>query len=355
MLFDRFDSNRDGSISVQDMCDFMAGIGLEGVNDGQITDMFVEADKNQNGSIEFDEFEHLVRQIFSDSIMTYSDILKMDIAKLDGMAELKNRLAEARATAMANPGKKIERVCLIVVVKEEIQPVLDKFNVAPDPALTADLLSLATAYRGSIDGVYDLTVLQVATSEVYGRHYSGYTQSSAVAAMAAKVIQPDLVISFGTAGGWPSKVQVGDCVVGSGCVFLDRSRTSSKNSFDWGVFGGPTMPCGQMVKDLGLREGLLGVQINYTVTKVHTHLIDCLGLYAIDMESASEAQILMQTKTNFMALKVVSNGVFPGDGARMEADYVKHKEMVSKKAAVVLSDVLEYLKNKTVGQLAEAA
>ena len=42
---------------------------------------------------------------------------------------------------------------------------------------------------------------QTADSAIFKRHFSGYTQAAAIAAMVSKVLKPDLVISFGTAGG----------------------------------------------------------------------------------------------------------------------------------------------------------
>jgi nucleoside phosphorylase len=54
------------------------------------------------------------------------------------------------------------------------------------------------------EGQYWLSVVQVAQSDIFNRHYSGYTQAAALAALVAKVWRPDLVISFGTSGGHPT-------------------------------------------------------------------------------------------------------------------------------------------------------
>lgn len=53
---------------------------------------------------------------------------------------------------------------------------------------------------------------------------------------------PDLVISFGTAGGVVGQAEIGDALLANGCVYIDRLRTSSKTAFDWGVHGGPVLP-----------------------------------------------------------------------------------------------------------------
>jgi len=194
-------------------------------------------------------------------------------------------------------------------------------------------------------------VLQVAKSPVYNRHYSGYTQSGAIAALAAKVINPDIVVSFGTAGGNVNIVSVADCVIGSGCVFVDRTRTSSKSSFDWGVFGGPTLRTERLRDHLGVKEGILGSQISYSVNDLQSTLMNVVGICCLDMEAASEAEILHQTGTNFIALKVISNGIYPGNPSKMEQDYSLHKAEVSAKGILVLSKLLQFLVGKTPSEL----
>ena len=43
-------------------------------------------------------------------------------------------------------------------------------------------------------GSYKLSVLKVAESKIFHRHFSGYTQASAVAALAARLLQPNLIV-----------------------------------------------------------------------------------------------------------------------------------------------------------------
>ena len=96
-----------------------------------------------------------------------------------------------------------------------------------------------------------------------------------------------------------------------------------------------------------LRKGLIGSQVGYEVGEVQVHLMEKLGVAALDMEAAAIAQILMQTGTNFIAVKVISNGIYPDDAARMEAEYQTHKAAVSQKAVQVLEQLIDYLQGKT--------
>lgn len=52
-----------------------------------------------------------------------------------------------------------------------------------------------------------------------------------------------------------------------------------------------------------------------------------------------------------MAIKVVSNGVYPDDSVRMEAEYVTNKLFVSQKAMDALEAFFQYLIGKKIGDL----
>jgi len=215
-----------------------------------------------------------------------------------------------------------------------------------------NLAVVRTAWVGEGNDKYKLTILQVGQSKYYKRHNSGYSQSAAIAAMSAKLLKPDIVISFGTAGGTIGKVNIGDVLLGEGCVFIDRIRSSSKNSFDWGIYGGPTMFCPSInSSEFKISRGIVGSQVNYSVSPVQVELINMLGVAGLDMEAASESQILLQTETNFIALKAISNFIYPGEPMKMEEEYVVHKAEVSIKSLIFLEKFFNHLIGKNVGNI----
>ena len=130
----------------------------------------------------------------------------------------------------------ISHVAIQIVVDAEIKPLLDELNFQVDTDLSEAFLNLAIVFEGKI-GDLRVSILKVAESKDFGRHYSGYTQSAAIAGLIKKVMEPDLVISFGTCGSFSD---IGDVVLGTQALFVDRIRLSSDNSFNWGVWGGIT-------------------------------------------------------------------------------------------------------------------
>eukprot|EP00211_Chloroparvula_japonica_P002566 CAMPEP_0119122668 /NCGR_PEP_ID=MMETSP1310-20130426/2856_1 /TAXON_ID=464262 /ORGANISM="Genus nov. species nov., Strain RCC2339" /LENGTH=435 /DNA_ID=CAMNT_0007112357 /DNA_START=30 /DNA_END=1337 /DNA_ORIENTATION=- len=343
--FRAFDKDGDGSITVEELKSVMEELGTK-VTLEQLETLMEEVDLDKNGTIEWHEFLPMLAKMLGKMITSMSDIRWKQTIDMDQMQDVKDKLMVRPINAADNS---FDHVVLLVVVKEEIQPVLDKYNPTRNPEVEKQLLNLAYVYECDVvnsAGRMKLSVLQVANSPHYHRHFSGFTQSSAIVSIASAVLHPDLLLSFGTAGGIEGRVHVGDAVLGSGTVFIDRTRTSSKVSHDWGVFGGPTMPAPRLAKDLNMRSGHLGCQISYNCSQLHMHLIRHLDVVALDMESASEAQISMQVGLNFMAIKVISNLVYLGDGAKMEEEYVQNKLEVSKRSLALLDKLLNYLVGK---------
>ena len=170
-----------------------------------------------------------------------------DMSKLTG-------LLDDHSQYVFNENDIIQHVVMIIVVEAEVAPILARLGFEDDHAATADLLGLARVRTGMC-GSYKLSVLKVAESKIFNRHFSGYTQAAAVAALAARLLRPSLVVSFGTAGGVQGKASVGDVVLADGCLFLDRLRTRDKNSFDWGLWGGGCVHTPRLASALGIKNG----------------------------------------------------------------------------------------------------
>ena len=98
-------------------------------------------------------------------------------------------------------------------------------------------------------------------------------------------------------------------------------------------------------------KGVIASQIGYAITPLQKEIIASARVAALDMEAASISQVLNQCKVNLIAIKVVSNGVYPGDPGRMEAEYHDNRDEVSRTATATLRKVLDFLDGKTIEDL----
>lgn len=246
--------------------------------------------------------------------------------------------------------RRIEHVVMIVVVEAEVVPILERLDFQEDEAATQNLMGLAIVRSGRYKS-FKLSVCKVAESAIFHRHYSGYTQASAVAALACRLLEPSLIVSFGTAGGVPGLASVGDVVLAEGCLFLDRLRTRSKNAFDWGLWGGGCVSASQLRSALSLKGGAVASQIGYQVSPLQEEIIDKMGIACLDMEGAPIAQICNQAGVNLLVMKVISNGVYPGEPKRMESEYHLNREEVSRRATKALTQLFDFLDEKSPEEL----
>jgi len=261
-----------------------------------------------------------------------------------GSSQLK-RLMETKLSY--DPDRLISHVVIQIVVDAEIRPLLDELNFQADADLSQAFLNLAIVFEGNI-GDLRVSILKVAESKEFGRHYSGYSQSAAIAGLIKKIMEPDLVISFGTCGGF---LDIGDVVLGTQALFVDRIRLSSDNSFNWGVWGGQAQDASNMVDACGLKSAVMGSQISYQLTKYHVHVINECKIECLDMECAPIAQILNQVGIPLLIVKVVSNGIYPDNPDKMEQEYKDNRELVCANAVQKMREILNFLQNKRIGEL----
>jgi len=288
---------------------------------------------------------------YLDSLLNFEKDVRSQRALLASSA---HSLAEImkNESFVFNPENPIRHVVLLVVVLAEVAPILAKMEFDEDLESNEMLGGLARCFTGQFAS-YKLTVAKVSESDIFQRHYSGGTQVSGISALIAKLMKPDLVVSFGTAGGCPPTT-IGGVVLASGCLFLDRTRTSSAGAFSWGIWGGGTVPTPKLVKRLeefNVKFAPVASQISYAVSQLSMEKINALNVACLDMECASEAQILNQMRTNFIAMKVISNGVYPGEPKRMESEYHDNRDTVSQTATEVLMVLFEFLDGKLLSEL----
>ena len=254
---------------------------------------------------------------------------------------------------------KIKHIVFIVVVLEEVKPIIKEYKLKISKKLTKEFIGLAKVYDNNSKSKR-ITVVKVAESKIFNkRHYSGYTQAGALAALVSKIFPKcDLVISFGTAGGNKKLgYAVGDVVIGKGCVFLDRLRTHNDLSFQWGLWGGHTIATNKLVElintnhDINIKTGLIGSQIGYKIYNLQEKILNEINIACLNMEAGPESQIFSQTKMNIMPVKVISNGIYPKNPQKMESEYIQNRDLVSKIGKESIKIIIEILFQKKVSEL----
>ena len=70
---------------------------------------------------------------------------------------------------------------------------MEKYKFQKNELLTEQFMNLGVVSSGDVGSLH-LDIIKVAESKVFQRHYSGYTQSAALAALVSSIIKPGLFL-----------------------------------------------------------------------------------------------------------------------------------------------------------------
>jgi len=234
----------------------------------------------------------------------------------------------------------IKRVLILIVVPEESGKFLESYNFVKDDSVSEKMLNFCTVYTSKV-GEIEVFVSLLNKDDELGRHESGHTKISASLSLLNRDIAPDLVISFGTAGG--IDLDVGDVVMGNASFYLDRTRLSSQLSFEWGILGGSAQT---MYLD-GIPIFAMGSHQEYDLSDKKWVIINQMEIRTVDMESAAVSEVCHIMKIPVVLLKVVSDVIRSENAAAdQENTYKKNKHSVSNKACETLYKLLTKLNDR---------
>lgn len=162
------------------------------------------------------------------------------------------------------------------------------------------------------------------------------TQIASVAAWETiKTIEPQKIVSAGTAGGFKSKgAQIGDIYVSHGPIYFHGRHipVPDYKAFELGNF--PSMDVSINVR---IKKGIISSGDSIPISRYDQDKINLIGSDAKDMEAAAVAEIAHLANVPMVALKAISDIVDSNEGTHQQF-------MVNYKIAIEnLANTLEYL------------
>ena len=230
------------------------------------------------------------------------------------------------------------RICLIFAMRAEAQPIIEYFGLKeqegffnPLPCkLYADSPPAPLLERGEQLQKVASTLLQ--EDRTYSSHLSkrgaggeslsvvlngvdrnrdliGCEAAAVTTQVAIQKLQPDLVISCGTCGGWQRYgARVGQTYIADGVMFHDR-RVPGDNEWDTQGLGNYKVWEGswRIAEVLGLPMGKVTTGSSFDLSPEEDALIDANGGRLKEMEGAAVAFVCSLYKVPVMLVKVVTN------------------------------------------------
>lgn len=228
---------------------------------------------------------------------------------------------------------------LIMAMRDEARPLIQK---------------LSLTQKGFLHSAFDMVVyegfflnnpLKLVLNGVckqYGVDHIGTQVSTLSAHLAIELFKPSIIINAGTAGGFTTNnAKVGDVYLSAPCICYHDRRINLPNFKEYGVGFYPTLPCGQMAKDLGLKTGVVSTGNSLDYTTEDLNMIQGYNGVVKDMEGAAIAWIAQQHKIPFLAIKALTDIV--GGEKPTEEEFLLNLHSTSETLGVQTVKVIEWL------------
>mmetsp|Transcript_7121 Transcript_7121/g.11732 ORF Transcript_7121/g.11732 Transcript_7121/m.11732 type:complete len:255 (-) Transcript_7121:96-860(-) len=233
--------------------------------------------------------------------------------------------------------------------KEEAEPFIQKHQLQRFESVPWNPLLPIVGYSGKI---HDLECFLVwAGSDNRYKVNNVATTASAVSAYASiAALQPDVVISAGTAGGFSSRgAQIGDVYVSSKCIYHHRripDDIEDEHEFgDYGLGNFRSPPLGKLAKRAGLKVGVVSTSDSLDYTMQDLQVMHGEGASVKEMEAAAIAWVCHSLKTPFFALKSITDIVDDEERTSQE-EFYENLAMASRNLQTKLSLVLSLIQGK---------
>ena len=198
------------------------------------------------------------------------------------------------------------RICLIFAMRAEAQPIIEYFGLKEQEGFFNPLP--CKAYSQPLpEGRGELYVVLNGVDR--NRDLIGCEAAAVTTQVAIQKLQPDLVISCGSCGGWQRYgARVGQTYIADGVMFHDR-RVPGDNEWDTQGLGNYKVWEGswRIAEALGLPMGKVTTGSSFDLSPEEDALIDANGGRLKEMEGAAVAFVCSLYKVPVMLVKAVTN------------------------------------------------
>lgn len=246
----------------------------------------------------------------------------------------------------------IKHLCLLVAMRDEAATIIETLQLAEKGQLKAPYPM--KWYQGKTNESGNellLSLVLAGVDERYDVDYVGTEPATLMAQVALDVLQPDLVISAGTAGGFARhNNQIGDIVISSDRFVFHDHHVPIAGLHESALGDYPCVDSSRLCRDLEYQSGI--VSSGSSLAKKPTD-IETMGLFdakAKEMEVAAIAWVAMLHKVPCMAVKAITNLV--DEDNESEQEFLRNFNLASRKLTEAVQRVIHYLPGKTIADLA---
>ncbi len=242
----------------------------------------------------------------------------------------------------------IKNITLLMAMQAEAQPIIDELNLIEQESVIHSKLPMR-CFQNKVDNL-NISLIVSGIDPRYQVDNIGSEAATLMAYEAITKLNPDLLISAGTAGGFASKgAQIGTVYI-SDKHFIYHDRHVPIPNFKQSAIGlYPAAEVNQLAKDLKLPQGIISTGSSLEKDPKDVAIIEQYNASAKEMEAAAIAWVAMLFEIPFFALKSITNLL--DEANKSEQEFVKNLAFSSSALQQRVLEVIEYLNNKTLKDL----
>lgn len=245
-------------------------------------------------------------------------------------------------------GKPITNIVLIIAMQTEALPLVNRFKLQEEAESVFPKGVPWVRYHGQYKQLH-LNILWPGKDPTLGVDSVGTVSASLVAYASIQALQPDLIISAGTAGGFKEKgASIGDVYLASEVAFHDR-RIPIPIIDLYGVGRRQALSTPNILKQLNLKVGTLSTGDSLDMSPQDEASITANGAAVKDMEGAAVAYVADLLKVPAIFVKAVTDIV---DGSRPTAEeFLQNLAAVTAALDDRVAEIIDFINGKCISEL----
>lgn len=200
----------------------------------------------------------------------------------------------------------LKRLTLLVAMQAEAQPLIERLHLQPAETPWPEWAP-CSLWRGRAHGIA-VELVTAGRDQRYGCDLIGTEPATLAAALAVMHLNPRLLASVGTAGGFAARgATIGTVYLSQG-EFRYHGRHVPMPGLADSVRGGyPSLDTTALANATGLPQGAISTGSSFARNETELAEILAGGAVAKEMEAAAQAWVAAQARVPFFAVKAITN------------------------------------------------
>ena len=249
---------------------------------------------------------------------------------------------------MTDTQMKINHVAILMAMVDEAQPLIKSLALIENAKAIHQQLPMR-CYQNSVNDV-QISLLVSGLDSRYSVDNIGSEAATLMTYETITQLDPDLIISAGTAGGFSKGGAEIGTVYLSEQHFVYHDRHVPLPGFDQSAVGKyPALKVSKLAKDLKLSTGVISTGSSLEKNEKDSIVIDEHKAVAKEMEAAAIAWVAMLFNKPMMAMKSITNLL--DEENKSEQEFINNLSYSSQCLHDKVIEVLKYLSGKSITDL----